>query len=433
MNVRDSEIMEQLMLTSGFLSVADMGTADLIILNTCSVRAKAEQKVYSLLGQIRQFKTANPGLKIVVTGCVAQQEKAKIFQRMPHVDLVVGTQQIYQLPDLIRKLDAGDSSIRLAVGLDNDFIIPAVSPPSPAPDVFKKFVTIMQGCNNYCSYCVVPSTRGREISRSVVDILGEIQTLVHQGVKEITLLGQNVNSYGKTNKVAATPVRFPQLLRLVSRIEGLRRLRFTTSHPKDLSDDLMRCFAEIDILCPQFHLPVQSGSDYILKRMNRKYTIANYLEKVVKLRSYRPDIALSTDVIVGFPGETDQDFEESMMLLETVRYHSSFSFKYSDRPGTRSAAFDTKVDETVQSDRLSRFQDLQNRISLERNKEYVNSTLNIVVEGLGKNNLFYGRSETNHIVHFPAAAGKKPRVGDMICVHIRHAGQHSLTGTIAGE
>jgi len=433
MNVRDSEIMEQLMLTSGFLSVADMGTADLIILNTCSVRAKAEQKVYSLLGQIRQFKTANPGLKIVVTGCVAQQEKAKIFQRMPHVDLVVGTQQIYQLPDLIRKLDAGDSSIRLAVGLDNDFIIPAVSPPSPAPGVFKKFVTIMQGCNNYCSYCVVPSTRGREISRSVVDILGEIQTLVHQGVKEITLLGQNVNSYGKTNKVAATPVRFPQLLRLVSRIEGLRRLRFTTSHPKDLSDDLMRCFAEIDILCPQFHLPVQSGSDYILKRMNRKYTIANYLEKVVKLRSYRPDIALSTDVIVGFPGETDQDFEESMMLLETVRYHSSFSFKYSDRPGTRSAAFDTKVDETVQSDRLSRFQDLQNRISLERNKEYVNSTLNIVVEGLGKNNLFYGRSETNHIVHFPAAAGKKPRVGDMICVHIRHAGQHSLTGTIAGE
>ncbi|GBE12506.1 (Dimethylallyl)adenosine tRNA methylthiotransferase MiaB [bacterium BMS3Bbin14] len=433
MNKRDSEIIEQLLFPCGFLPTAEMEAADLVILNTCSIRAKAEQKVFSLLGQIKQWKLSRPEMRVAVTGCVAQQEGEKIFRRMPHVDLVVGTQQIYRIPELIRQLDAGETSGRLAIDLDKKFAIPPYQALSPAPHEFRKFITIMQGCNNYCSYCVVPATRGRETSRPVADILDEANLLIAQGVREITLLGQNVNSYGKTNPVAEAPVDFAALLHKVAAIDGLERLRFTTSNPKDLSDELIRCFTEIDILCPHFHLPVQSGSDRVLARMNRRYTVAEYLEKVEKLLDCRPDIAMSTDIIVGFPGESDQDFEETMKLLDIVRYHGSFSFKYSDRPGTRSAFFDNKVDEKVKSERLSRFQKRQNEIGLARNKKYVNTTLDIMVEGTADPQLFQGRSTTNHIVHFPPPAGRELHEGDTIRVHIQHAGLHSLTGTAAEE
>ncbi len=440
MNERDSEIIEQLLCPSGYIPTAEMDSADLIILNTCSIRAKAEQKVYSLLGQLRQYKTKNPGMLIGVTGCVAQQEGAVIQQRMPHVDLVVGTQQIYRIPEMLEQINSGASRLSPAINLDSSFSIPpfqrflAASEKktglSPAPSEYKKFVTIMQGCNNYCSYCVVPYTRGREISRPVADILKEVRLLVSGGTCEITLLGQNVNSYGMTNPVADTPVHFADLLRMVASVSGLKRLRFTTSNPKDLSIELMRCFAEIDIICPQFHLPVQSGSDRILKLMNRKYTVADYLGQVETLREYRPDLALSTDIIVGFPGETDDDFAATMDLLDRVRYHSSFSFKYSDRPGTRSAGFEGKVDEEIKSSRLHRFQALQDKISLERNREYVDREMEILVEGKGKNNLLYGRTATNHIVHFPAAGSGDPACGDILNVRITMAGQHSLTGRI---
>lgn len=441
MNERDSEIIEQLLYPAGFVPVNEMVGADMIILNTCSIRAKAEQKVYSLLGQIRQFKVHNPQLLVAVAGCVAQQEGKTIQQKMPHVDFVVGTQQIYQLPDMIREFEAGRKSHGLAINLDSSFSIPSIysyrqSVQKSSPQVgreFKKFVTIMQGCNNYCSYCVVPYTRGREISRPVSDILDEIRLFLDQGVTEITLLGQNVNSYGQTNAVADESVTFATLLRKVSKLKGLQRLRFTTSNPKDLSEELMRCFAEIDILCPQFHLPVQSGSDTILTRMNRKYTVADYLQKVQVLRNYRPDIAITTDIIVGFPGETDADFEATMKLLETVRFHGSFSFKYSDRPGTRSADFPDKVNEDVKSERLSRFQHFQDSISLERNSEYVGRNMEVVVEGIGKNNLFYGRTTTNHIVHFPATDPDTVHPGDTRSVQINQAGQHSLTGIIKEE
>lgn len=443
MNERDSEIIEQLLSGSGFLAVSDMNRADLIVLNTCSIRAKAEQKVYSLLGQLRQYKLNNPGLLIGVAGCVAQQEGENIQRKMPHVDLVVGTQQIYRLPEMIRQLDEGAQKLEPAIGLNGPFALPSIRqltgrteqagahfPPSRE---FKKFVTIMQGCNNFCSYCVVPYTRGRETSRPVGDILDEVNLLVARGVREITLLGQNVNSYGQTNSVAARPVDFSSLLRMVARTQGLKRLRFTTSNPKDLSDELMRCFGEVDILCPNFHLPVQSGSDRVLKRMNRKYTVADYLDKVQALQHYRPAITLSTDIIVGFPGETDEDFEQTMNLLETVRFHSSFSFKYSDRPGTRSATFADKVDEKIKSARLSRFQSQQDSISLERNREYVDRVLEVMVEGTGKNNLLHGRSAANHIVHFAEPPGPVLNPGDMVRVRINQAGQHSLAGTMLME
>ncbi len=431
MNERDSEIMAQLLGETGYVETSDSDQADLIILNTCSIRAKAEQKVMSLLGVLRKQKKRNPKLKICVAGCVAQQEGKQLIERMPHVDLVVGTQNIYQLAELLAELDTQS----VATTLVDDYQIPAFIPNLKAgvgqessQVVFKKFLTIMQGCNNYCTYCVVPYTRGREISREVDHILNEAHSLVEAGVREITLLGQNVNSYGKTNVVSkATPsYSFSDLLRAVAEIPGLQRLRFTTSNPKDLSDDLMRCFAEVDILCPQFHLPVQSGSNRILSLMNRKYSRELYLEKVAALRSYCPEIVLTTDMIIGFPGETDRDFDDTMSLLEEVRYHGSFSFKYSDRPGTRSAEFDDKVDETIKSERLRIFQSRQDELSLEHNRSYIGKTLSVMIEKTGPDSVV-GRTETNHLVHIADPSGKR-FPGEVVPVRIVHAGQHSLRG-----
>ncbi len=432
MNERDSEIMAQSLAVYGYVEGMDMYEADLVILNTCSIRAKAEQKVMSLLGYLRKAKKARPDMRICVAGCVAQQEGASIIKRMPHVDLVVGTQNIYDIGKFLEE-DRGKQN-RILTTLQDDYVIPRFLPESVSldgqvtspssidqPVTFRKFVTIMQGCNNYCTYCVVPYTRGREVSRKVSDIVDEVQVLVESGVREITLLGQNVNSYGRTNQVAETnrEYNFSNLLREVSCIKGLARLRFTTSNPKDLTDDLMRSFKNIKNLCPQFHLPVQAGSDDILKKMNRKYTIAQYLDQVNKLQEYCPEIALTTDVIVGFPGETDRDFEGTMKLLETVRFHGSFSFKYSDRPGTRASKFEDKVDEDVKSSRLARFQKRQDEISLERNKEYVGKVVEIMIETGSK-----GRTSTNHIVHFEEQEGLIP--GNLVNAKIVHAGQHSL-------
>ncbi len=442
MNERDSEIMAQSLAGVGYIEGMDMYTADLVIINTCSIRAKAEQKVMSLLGYLRKTKEKRPDMKICVAGCVAQQEGFRIIERMPHVDLVIGTQNIYDLGSLLEKSTSVGSQV--LTGLKNDYDIPrflpeislpgrSVSAISPSPSVpFRKFVTIMQGCNNYCTYCVVPYTRGREVSRKVKDILDEVKVLVDAGVKEITLLGQNVNSYGKTNQVSLDNENysFADLLHDVSEIKGLVRLRFTTSNPKDLTDELMQCFRDIKNLCAQFHLPVQAGSDNTLKRMNRKYTVAQYLEKVDKLHEYCPEIALTTDVIVGFPGETDDDFAATMDLLETVRFHGSYSFKYSDRPGTKASQFEEKVDEQVKSARLALFQKRQDEICLERNREYVGTVKKVMIEENDQNNA-KGRTETNHIVHFSEPLSFVP--GDIIDARIFFAGQHSLQGKLESK
>lgn len=436
MNERDSEIIEQLLAQAGYIPVAASEEADLVILNTCSIRAKAEQKVFSLLGLLRKQKENQPGLRIGVAGCVAQQEGKQIFKRMPHVDLVVGTQQIYQLPEMLQRLENGETKQELSCDLENSFSIPPFQKllsskepqaPSPAPPEFRKFVTIMQGCNNYCSYCVVPATRGREISRPVVDILEEVSLQVAKGVKEITLLGQNVNSYGCTNPVADTQVGFADLLKMVAQVHGVKRLRFTSSNPQDLSEELMQCFKDYNNICPHFHLPAQSGSNDVLQRMHRKYTREIYLEKVHALRSYCPEIALSTDMIIGFPGETEQDFAQTMDLLETVRFHGSFSFKYSDRPHTRSAEFDDKIDEEIKGERLQRFQKRQDQISLERNKEFLGKTVEVMVEQVAGDSI-KSRAGTNHIVHFETQQDLAP--GDILHITILHAGMHSLNGKI---
>ncbi|MBU1565601.1 MAG: tRNA (N6-isopentenyl adenosine(37)-C2)-methylthiotransferase MiaB [Proteobacteria bacterium] len=441
MNERDSEIMAQTLSSFGYIESMNYQEADLVIVNTCSIRAKAEQKVLSLLGYLRKAKKNKPSMKICVAGCVAQQEGARIIERMPHVDLVLGTQQIYNLEKHLQRVDLEGSIV--ITDLHDKYQIPQFLPeisslgrtsennqPSPSSRPCSRFVTIMQGCNNYCTYCVVPYTRGREVSRRIADIVDEVKILVAEGVREITLLGQNVNSYGKTNAVGEpeVPITFTDLLKVVSRIEGVTRLRFTTSNPKDLTDELMCSFRDIANLCPQFHLPVQSGSDRVLAKMNRKYTISEYLQKVDTLHEYCPEIALTTDVIVGFPGEDDEDFEETMTLLEKVRFHGSFSFKYSDRSGTRASAFLDKVDEGVKVARLRRFQGRQDEISLERNREYIGTVKEVMIEECAPNGL-RGRTDTNHIVHLNDCSVKSVP-GEIIATKILRAGQHSLQGEI---
>jgi tRNA-2-methylthio-N6-dimethylallyladenosine synthase len=436
MNDRDSEIMSQCLSMHGYINDSAMETADLVILNTCSIRAKAEQKVMSLLGALRKIKARRPALQICVAGCVAQQEGKRLIERMPHVDLVMGTQHIYNIYELLEKAAKYPGTV--VANLENDYAIPRFIPgatpaPNPSPDlapqIFRKFVTIMQGCNNYCTYCVVPYTRGREVSRKFNDIIDEVRILIDSGIKEITLLGQNVNSYGQTNQVTSDnhACSFPDLLYTVAEIPGLARLRFTTSNPKDLSENLMRCFRDIPNLCPQFHLPVQAGSDSLLKRMNRKYTVQQYLDLVETLRNYRPDIALTTDIIVGFPGETEEEFQGTMDLLEKVRFHGSFSFKYSDRPGTKASLYVDKISEEIKSRRLSQFQSRQDEISLERNKEYIGQIMEILVEGK-HGTTFQGRTTTNHIVHVDSPTSLQ--AGDLTEVEIIHAGLHSLKGRL---
>jgi len=438
MNERDSEIISQSLAQHDYVETMDLDSADLIILNTCSIRAKAEQKVFSMLGYLRKNKKKKPDTKICVAGCVAQQEGKALIERMPHVNLVVGTQHIYRIPELLADCDRKS---KVVTDLVSDYEIPRFIPAISESErknnrnayastkQLSKFVNIMQGCNNYCTYCVVPYTRGREISRNVRDIIDEVNVLVRTGVREITLLGQNVNSYGLTNQVTedGSSFSFPQLLHKVAAIADLKRLRFTTSNPKDLSHELMRCFRDLPALCPQFHLPVQSGSNTVLKRMNRKYTVEQYIEHIHALREYCPEIVLTTDIIVGFPGETEDDFLATMKLLETVRFDGSFSFKYSDRPGTASITIQEKVTEEEKSRRLRIFQQRQNEISLEQNYKHLGKVFEVMVEGVNGEN-YQCRAHTNHIVHTCSQTVFVP--GDFIKVCIDHAGQHSLKGYV---
>jgi tRNA-2-methylthio-N6-dimethylallyladenosine synthase len=428
MNERDTEIMAQLLSRAGYEMSDNLDRATLVVVNTCSIRGKAEQKAMSLLGRLKHSKRKKPGLIVAVTGCVAQQEGGKIQERMPHVDLVVGPQAIYLLPELLDSIKKGEK--RTAIDQTASFAIPSLLPDSKSALLpHKRFVTIMQGCNNFCTYCVVPYTRGREVSRPPADIIDEVKHLAANNVREITLLGQNVNSYGLDRGDRDYP-DFPTLLRKVAEIAGVERLRFTTSNPKDLSEELMKCFAELDNLCPHFHLPVQSGSDAVLKKMNRKYGIGQYLEKIEGLRRYCPDIAITTDIIVGFPGESDEDFAATMILLEKVRYHGAYSFKYSDRPHTLSAGFEDKVPEKIKSDRLRRLQDRQQEITTERYRDCLGHVMEIMVEGESRNGegQWSGRTGSNHIVNFTGNENLKP--GLSLKVKIDEACQHSLRGRL---
>lgn len=439
MNVYDAEKMAAGLMALNYLPVAAAEEADLILVNTCAIREKAEQKVFSYLGRLAPLKSRHPGLIIAVGGCVAQQEGRRILERMPQVDLVFGTHAIGRLPALIGKIER-DRSRLVDIEMSEGFQELGFSEPDGVPGGVSRFVTIMQGCDNYCTYCVVPYVRGREASRKPERIIAEIEALVASGVREVTLLGQNVNSYGLKENLCS----FPQLLARVDAVPGLERIRFTTSHPKDLSEALIQAFGRLEKLCNHIHLPVQSGSDRILGKMNRRYSRADYQEKVRRLRDIRPDIAITSDFIVGFPGETAADFDLTLELIRETAFDGVFAFMYSDRPVAPAARFADKVPETEKKQRLQALLALQEQITTRKNRAFVGTVQRILVDAASKKlgdgamndspaaPQWMGRTTTNKIVHFSTAedpigcAVVKP--GMLIDVQIEHAFSHSLRG-----
>lgn len=443
MNVYDSDQIRNRLASLGYVPVDAPEGADLIIVNTCAIRDKAEQKAFSFLGRLAPLKTVKPDLIIGIGGCVAQQEGRKILSRMPYVDLVFGTHAIARLPRTIERISATRCrvvDVALSEGVEaEDF----VSGPLVTSDV-SAFVTIMRGCDNYCTYCVVPYVRGRESSRAPDAILDEIRHLVNHGVREVTLLGQNVNSYGLKEGLPG----FDQLLEQVNRVEGLARIRFTTSHPKDLSGALMHAFGHLEKLCPHIHLPVQSGSDVVLKRMNRRYSSGQYLEKVARLRQIRPEMAITSDIIVGFPGESEQDFAATLELIRQVRFDSLFAFIYSDRPNAPAVRFDGKIAEAVKKERLQRVLAFQERITAQKHQAMIGDVHLVLVDGPSKHpsstadsppsdgqsepGQWAGRTGGNKIVHFAgegqAGAPNQILTGRMMPIMIERAMAHSLWG-----
>ena len=430
MNEQDSSQMKSLLLDSGFEMTPDLFDADLVLINTCSIREKAVHKIYSDLGRVRPFKDENPNLIVGITGCVAEQEKSKLTDRFEFLDLVIGPDHIRKLPELIdevqtKRLKTGKQPKVLKTGFDKrqDFEFVNILPQAEESPV-KAFVNIQKGCDNICSFCIVPFVRGREVSRSHLQIIDEINALVDRGVKEVTLLGQNVNSYGLKNPGDVT---FAELLELVAAKTNLKRLRFTTSHPKDVGDDLVEQFRHNPILAPNFHLPVQSGSNTVLKAMRRQYTREFYLETIAKLKDACPKITFSSDIIVGFPTETQSDFEETLSLIESVEYEMIFSFMYSPRPYTKAIELKDDVPQNIKSERLKVLQDLDRQIGQKINKRYEGEIHSILVEENDEENLInplMGRTGTNKVVHFSGQA----KAGDFVDVKITQANPYSLYG-----
>jgi tRNA-2-methylthio-N6-dimethylallyladenosine synthase len=426
MNEYDSERIARLMGREGYAPTESAAEADLILLNTCSVRDKAEQKVYSALGRWRELKEKNPGLIIGVGGCVAQQEGETLLSRVPYLDLVFGTQNIHKLGAMVRQAESlGDRPVELAFYRDPAYMEDAQA--RPTIHGAQAYVTIMQGCNKVCSFCVVPYVRGREISRPSGAIVREVEALAAEGVKEVMLLGQNVNSYGKA---VAGESSFPELLERINRIEGLERIRFTTSHPEDLSPELIEAYARLDKLCEHLHLPVQSGSDTVLQRMRRGYTRDEYLDRIGRLRGRRPGVALSTDIIVGFPGETEREFASTLEILQEVSYDDLYAFSYSPRPHTAAKkTYADDVAENVKKARLDEVLRLQREISRRKNQERVGRVEEVLVEGAAKfgRGQMMGRTRTNRIVNFE---GPENLAGRMATVRIAAAGANSLLGDL---
>ncbi|MBT3386967.1 MAG: tRNA (N6-isopentenyl adenosine(37)-C2)-methylthiotransferase MiaB [Desulfobacula sp.] len=432
MNVYDSEKLAIILNSYGYETTDDMDKADIVVCNTCSIRHKAEEKAFSFLGRFARIKKNKPHLITVMAGCVAQQEGEKAFVRVPHLDIVLGTQAFSRFGKLIDAVKSGKQKV---VDINDSSMIYEAMPATSCTDENKisKFVTIMQGCDNYCTYCVVPHVRGRERSRTETNIVEEINLLVKAGVKEITLLGQNVNSYGQKEGL----ISFPQLLAKVNDINGVHRIRFATSHPKDLSDDLIYAIRDLDKVCNHLHLPIQSGSNKILKKMNRGYTREKYIDRIFNLKKECPDIALSTDIIVGFPFETREDFNDTMNLLREIEFDSIFAFAYSDRSSAPAAKFSNQIDEGKKKERLNRLLELQEYYTEKKNKKQIGKILDVLVEGksgkkrdgfdhaLKNMEQMVGRTESNKIVHFPS---KDVIIGDIIKIRIENAYPHSLWG-----
>ena len=426
MNQYDSERIARVLGRVDYVATESIENADLILLNTCSVRDKAEQKVYSSLGRWKELKEQREGVVIGVGGCLAQQEGERLLKRVPHLDLVFGTHNIHKLPEMVEQVQTWRTRpVETAFYRDSSYMEDAECRTHVQGS--KAFVTIMQGCNKVCSFCIVPHVRGREVSRPSEKIIAEVECLVRQGVKEVMLLGQNVNSYGKTSP---GEINFAELLGCVNAIPGLERIRFTTSHPQDLSPELIEAFATLEKLCEHLHLPVQSGSDSVLARMRRGYNCKEYLHRIRLLNDRCPQVALSTDIIVGFPGETDDEFQSTLELLRQVEYDEIFSFTYSPRPQTVSAKlYDDDVPNEIKKDRLKKVQSLQREVSLRKNRERIGAVEEILVDGQSKlkNGQIMGRTRTNRIVNL---LGPEALVGSLVSIRITGASANSLVGEL---
>ncbi len=426
MNVHDSEKIAGIFLSCGYEQSKNIEDADVIVFNTCSIRQKAEQKFYSELGRLKKFKDKSPHLKIAVAGCIARQKGKALFERFPYVDFIFGPQNIdYLVKWVNNKSQKSDNRIQTtALGDNPQYHL--ITVPLKRVGQVRAWVSIMYGCDNFCSYCVVPYTRGRERSRPSKDIINEIKNISEQGFKEITLLGQNVNSYGRE---LSEIIDFPQLLKVIHDIQGIERIRFVTSHPKDLSKKLIEALRDLPKVCEHIHLPIQAGSDRILSLMNRNYTCLKYKEKVEMLRREIPDIAITTDIIVGFPGETDEDFQCTINALKEIEFDGIFAFKYSKRPDTAAINLPEHLDEKIKSDRLSKVLGLQAEITYRKNRTIEGKTLEVLVEGLSETDKdkFTGRTRSNKIVNF---YGNQKNTGNLVMIKILEAKQHSLFGEI---
>ncbi len=406
MNVADSERMAAQLKKIGYNSTDDFDDADLILINTCCVRESAEDRVYGKIGELKHLKRKNPKLIIGIAGCMAQKEGENLIRRAPHIDFILGTGRLNQLINIVQSFenDLIANHIVEISNVDDGF--------SPIADFnnnsVSSFIPIMYGCNNFCTYCIVPHVRGRERSRKPQEIISEVETAVNNGVKEITLLGQNVNSYS---------YGFADLLKKIDSIKNLCRLRFMTSHPKDLSDDLIKTIRDGKNICEHIHLPVQYGSDKILKKMNRIYTVEKYRQLVKKIRAEIPNVSLTTDLIVGFPGETDEDFNQTLDFIREIKFDAAYTFIYSRRSGTPAAEFEDQVDESLKHERLKKLMDVQNEISLEINEKLNGKIFEILTEGVSKTdeNIFTGRTRTNKLILFKH---RDEKVGDLINVKI---------------
>jgi tRNA-2-methylthio-N6-dimethylallyladenosine synthase len=433
MNVYDSTRMSDALARDGYEPTEDMEEADLVLLNTCHIREKAAEKVYSALGRLRDMKKARNKegreFMIGVAGCVAQAEGEEILRRAPAVDVVIGPQTYHRLPEALRKAKEGQRIVDTEYSLEDKFEhLPIAEKAKIRARGVTAFLTVQEGCDKFCTFCVVPYTRGSEVSRSVEQIVREAESLVAGGVREITLLGQNVNAWHGVGANGAEWTLGDLLYRLAE-IPGLARLRYTTSHPRDMDDRLIEAHRDLRALMPYLHLPVQAGSDRILKAMNRRHTAAEYLTLVERIRAARPDIALSGDFIVGFPGETDQDFEDTLCLVEEVRYAQAFSFKYSTRPGTPGADLKDQVPEEIKSERLERLQALLLKQQQEFAESCVGKTIELLLEKPGRmSQQLIGRSPWLQSVNVDAKASQ---IGDIINVRITGTGTNSLFAEIA--
>jgi tRNA-2-methylthio-N6-dimethylallyladenosine synthase len=427
MNELDSRRLAGQLVAQGMEPTADPAAADWILLNSCSVREKAEQKVYSRLGEYRLLKAERPGMRLALCGCVGQQEAERALSRVAELDLVLGPARVGELGRLLPALRAGERVVAVGFPEAREYDLDALS----RDDSPKGMVTVIEGCDKRCTFCIVPTTRGPERCRPLADVVAEVRHLLALGFEEIELLGQTVNHWREPGATGTEALDFADLLDAVAPLPGLKRLRFLTTYPRDFSDRMIDCLARHANLCDYLHLPVQSGSDRVLRRMGRGYDVASYLELVGRIRAARPSVALSTDLIVGFPGESEDDFQATLALVETVRFTALFPFRYSPRPGTAALKLlDDAIPEAVAEERLQRLNDFQNRIQAELNAGLVGATKEVIVTGAGKSpGRLRGRTSCHRIVHFEGGA-TPPVVGAFVDVRVVRAMAHSLAGEL---